>query len=107
MKVKDLIGILQVCNPESEVQCRWLGDCVRDIKYRQACSWLVINKETQVGTGTDALQSFSIIGADIEDAKEQGMEGLECTLSLDQDYYVDSHVMETVIKINKSGETKK
>jgi len=106
MKVKELINILQACNPESEVCCRWLGDKQRDIEFRQACSWLLLNEQTPVGTGTDALQSFSILGADLDDAIVQGMSGLECTLSIDQVYFVDAHVVDTIKELKKSKDAK-
>ena len=106
MKVKELITILQACNPESDVYCRWLGDKQRDIEFRQACSWLVENEETPVGTGTDALQSFSILGAELGDAIVQGLDGLECTLSIDQDYFVDTHVVDTIKELKMRKDAK-
>lgn len=102
MKVKDLIKILEVCNPESVVLCRWKGDTSSDINYREACSYLVMFDETPVGTGTDALQSFSIEGAIVEDAAfSQDLEGFTCVLKIDQDYFVNSHVFNNEPNVEK------
>jgi hypothetical protein len=98
MKAKELISILQACDPESEIVCKWRGNTERDMDYRMACSWLVLNEELPYGKGSDALDTFEIIGAKIRstDNKEKD---LLCTLTIDQGYYNKLFVMETAEKL--------
>lgn len=104
MKVKDLIAILQTCNPDSEVLTKWEDDTKRGEEYRKACCWLVVNEEMPYGKGEDALQSFSIVGAEVTSAEEtQCLDGYECTLLLDQDYYLDSYVGKTMHKLRNQS----
>lgn len=103
MKVKELIKLLEVCHPESQVLCSWMGDSERDADYRAACSYLVLYDNTPVGTGADALQSFSITGATVQDSSvSQDLEGMECVLSIEQDYFLNRYVNENIENVRKA-----
>lgn len=107
MKAKDLIRILQVCNPEAEITIKWKGDSQSDIDYRKACCWLVLNDDTPVGKGLDALKSFSVVGAVFNESENsQSLYNLECALVIDQEYYVESYIYEKAeeLKNNKNNE---
>ena len=105
MKVKDLMNILQSCDPEGEIRCSWKGDSKSDEDYRAAACWCVVFEQTPNGIGEDALQSFSIIGASVTDEGDvQGVDGMICTLHLDEDYYVDSYI---VSRIQEMKQTRK
>lgn len=106
MKVKELIGVLQACNPESEVLCDWRGESEFDKDYRKACCWLSLNDEMPKGVKRDTIKSFSINGASLEDADAQGMDGLACTLSIDQDLYCNGFVADTIKELKKSNDAK-
>ena len=100
MKVKDLIGVLQACNPESEVLCKWRGDSESDIDYRYACSWLVadsVNSPIGRTKGCDALDIFSTNGANLE-AKE---DGLVCLLSIDQVFFKKAFIRDTIKELKE------
>lgn len=97
MKAKELISILQACDPESEIVCKWRGNSESDEDYRIACSWLVLKEKTPLGIGCDALDTFEIIGAKVRSKNEK--EGLVCSITIDQNYYNKAYVKETAEKL--------
>lgn len=104
MKVKELIKILEACDPEAGVQCCWQSNGEVGHDYRKACCRLLLKElytKEQKENKTAPLESFSVIGAQIEDGYTQSLEGLLPVLVLDQDYYTDRQVYEEIENMHK------